>query len=408
VTSAAVVVAVVTLVVVLVVRSRSGTAAGPAPHVPVYDPPVRFDPAQVVNLPREADGDPPPVALAGFDAFVALPGRLQVIDTRTGQVRAEATPTGGTAAGTTPRAPVLGVLGGRNVVVVTFVVTVPGHGTTVSHDAAELVVLDRDTLARLPGARLDLPPTLGDAGRIRAAWTIGESFDVADVVIEVGPDRQPATYAVEVPSGAVRWRAPGLRAVVVEHSLVIGAQDVASGSQQVRAVAAGDGHPVWTAGSASGTVTVVRGGRAFVAALSVDVGAGQRALTFYDTSTGRAQAHKTVPGGVTCRFDERMTTVCWSADAAEPWAAGFDATSARTLWELPDAAAGRVAPKITTVWHGVVYGTTGNGPVVLDAATGADRTGPSPNIAPDLVDGFVGLVGTSVDRPRPKVYRAVG
>jgi hypothetical protein len=111
---------------------------------------------------------------------------------------------------------------------------------------------------------------------------------------------------------------------------------------------------------------------------------------------------------VTCRFDERLTTVCWNADAARPVATGYDGTTARVLWSLPDAAAGRVAPQVTTVWHGTVYGTTENGPVVLDASSGADLPGAGPGVAPDLVNGLVGVVGATIDRPRARAYPAVG
>ncbi len=67
-----------------------------------------------------------------------------------------------------------------------------------------------------------------------------------------------------------------------------------------------------------------------------------------------------------------------------------DATSAQLLWKLPDDSGHRVAPDVSTVWHGLVYGKTTNGPVILDARTGADRPG-TPGAAPSVVDGYAGL-----------------
>ncbi|MFI9243988.1 hypothetical protein ACIGXF_15650 [Streptomyces sp. NPDC053086] len=58
-------------------------------------------------------------------------------------------------------------------------------------------------------------------------------------------------------------------------------------------------------------------------------------------------------------------------------------------WQLPDKQADRIAPKITTAWHGRVYGTTDNG-AVLDARTGMDL--PSPRVVPLLVDESAGIV----------------
>lgn len=402
------VLAVLVGVVAVVVVLWSGTGRGKTHTVavPRYDPPHQFDQGLAVNLPREADGDPPPIALETFTAYVALPGALQVIDTRTGAVRAKAQPTA-KASQVTPRAPVLGRLAGRDVVVAAFAVVIPGHGTTVGHDAVELVVLGRDTFDRLAGARVDLPASLGDTTRLRAARVLGVTGEVVTVVVQTGAEQEPTTYSVDLHSGAIRWRAPGFAAAYAENDLVIGVRQEPAGSR-VAALRAGDGRPVWTMGPTGESVIVARGGPALVAAVSVTTGSGGRALTFYDAQTGRTQARRAVPGGVTCRFDEQLTTVCWNPDAGESWAAGFDASTARPRWELPNAAAGRVAPRITTVWHGAVYGTTENGAVVLQASDGQDWIGPSPNIAPDLVNDVVGIVGASIDRPRPRAYRAVG
>src|SRR5512144_1149147 len=84
------VVVLVVAAVLVALHLHGGSAAPPQAAPPTYDPPHRFDAAPIANLPREADGDPPPVVLHGFLALVALPGRVQVIDTRAGAVRAEA------------------------------------------------------------------------------------------------------------------------------------------------------------------------------------------------------------------------------------------------------------------------------------------------------------------------------
>jgi hypothetical protein len=317
------------------------------------------------------------------------------------------TPAAQGAVGAVPRAPVVTTVGGRAVVVAAFVVTVPGHGTTVAHDAVEIVVLDRDGLQRLPGARIDLPPTLGDEGRLRAAWTIGAVGDAVLVVAELGPEREPVTYAVAVPGGAVRWRAPGFAAAFVAGGNVVGAQRAPDGSR-VRALGVTDAGERWTAGTDDETVVVSRGGPSSAAAVSVAAGSGRRALTFYDVATGRPETRQVLPGPVTCRYDDRLVTVCWNAEASRPWAIGLDGTTARPLWTLPDAAAGRVSPQVTTVWHGTVYGTTENGPVLLDARSGADVPGAGPGVAPDLVNDVIGVVGATIDRPRARAYPAVG
>jgi hypothetical protein len=45
---------------------------------------------------------------------------------------------------------------------------------------------------------------------------------------------------------------------------------------------------------------------------------------------------------------------------------------------------------ITAAWHGAVYGETGNGSVVLDGRTGADRSA-NPGASPQLVNEYFGV-----------------
>lgn len=70
-----------------------------------------------------------------------------------------------------------------------------------------------------------------------------------------------------------------------------------------------------------------------------------------------------------CRHDGRRTIVC----GTDEFAVAYDARSGKRLWRLPDKAGDRVAPEVTAVWHGIVYGRTDNGAVALDARTGQDK-----------------------------------
>ena len=45
---------------------------------------------------------------------------------------------------------------------------------------------------------------------------------------------------------------------------------------------------------------------------------------------------------------------------------------------------------MTAVWHGLIYGSTANGPVILDARTGQDKV-TSPGADPSIVDAYVGI-----------------
>ncbi|MEU9111135.1 hypothetical protein AB0D04_04845 [Streptomyces sp. NPDC048483] len=79
--------------------------------------------------------------------------------------------------------------------------------------------------------------------------------------------------------------------------------------------------------------------------------------------------------------------MCTDDDSA---AVAYNSATGRTRWSLPDETAGRVTPTVTLVRQGLVYGTTENGPVVLDAATGEDKED-KPGLAPYAMDGYVAV-----------------
>jgi hypothetical protein len=128
-----------------------------------------------------------------------------------------------------------------------------------------------------------------------------------------------------------------------------------------------------------------------------DTGTDYRHLL--DPATGKTKQvlPAELTGGI-CVYDERSTLVCrgTGTEADETVAYGLDATTGKTLWQLPDKQADRIAPEITTAWHGRVYGKTENGPVALDARTGKDLPA-GPGIAPVLVNGSAGLALAEVE-----------
>jgi outer membrane protein assembly factor BamB len=123
--------------------------------------------------------------------------------------------------------------------------------------------------------------------------------------------------------------------------------------------------------------TLAAAGPAFVAVLGEQVD-GKRfyALVHADgTITDREQGQ--YDGGLRCRYDGVSVTVC-AIGVSNPLFA-LDATTGKDLWQLP--ATGRIAPNVTAVWDGAVYGTAGGKPLVLDAHTGTDKE-TSPGLAP--------------------------
>ncbi|MER6527324.1 hypothetical protein [Streptomyces sp. NPDC001508] len=89
-----------------------------------------------------------------------------------------------------------------------------------------------------------------------------------------------------------------------------------------------------------------------------------------------------------CLYDEKSTIVCIKDELGYRVVAGLDATSGKKLWELP--ANDRLAPVVTAVRHGIVYGKLRGQALMLDARTGEDRPGVLPD-APDLVNEYIGV-----------------
>jgi hypothetical protein len=423
--TAVLVVAVIVAATVWLTRGGGPAGSSAAAPPPAYDPPSRFDPGRGTALPRDADADPVPAVLRGFDAFLALPDGLQVVDTRSGDARATVQPPV-QSTGTAPHAPVPATVGGRPAVLAAFPGQVPGHGTTVAHPAIQLLAVDVDSLATLASPRIDLPASLTDTEQLRDAWPVAVTGRIAVLVAELGAEHVPTSYAVDLGSGRVLWQQAGFAAAAVIGTAVVGVQsgivagsDAGSGGDaglpslltngaRVAALRVADGGRLWGGtGSAVRSASVWPAGPALIAAETTDSGTGARTLQMLDAGTGAVRKSEPAAGDLTCRFDEASTVVCYQASAGSGWTGGFDAGTGRRLWQLPDAAAGRVAPRVSTAWHGVVYGTTDNGTVALDARTGADRQ-TAPGVAPDLVNAYVGLTAATLDDPRPAAHLAVG
>ncbi len=112
-------------------------------------------------------------------------------------------------------------------------------------------------------------------------------------------------------------------------------------------------------------------------------GSGKSRLRLVDVRSGQT-CQDEVTLASRCRYAEGGSVVCWGRDVVT----GVDAKTGAPRGRLPVDKAGRIAPRVTSVWHGSVYGKTPNG--TLDSRTGADLPTP-PCVAPDLVNACTGV-----------------
>ncbi len=383
---------------------------------PAFDPPRTFDATSSVPLPEAASRskinlggqrvEPLPVLLDKTRAYVASVDMLEIVDVASGAVTATVRPTHEPAlspqgqnpfVGNNPaQPPVLVELAGRRRVVTAFAATAPGQGTTPPRPVVEVVTIDADTGDSAQRFELD-PGTINQNSVRPHPVVLGAHGPV--VVVQVGTD----ALAVDLNNQRELWRRKEFTAGAVAEDVVVGTD---TRTPVARALAVDGGTERWH-GDAARTITIKPGGPTVVTATGTTA-AGKQFFRLLDATSGRVLDESLSSGSIgyaiDCIHDGADVTVCRDAGAGKDWAGAFD-RSGKWLWQLPDEKANRVAPTVTAAWHGAVYGRTANGPVVLDAHTGADRE-TAPGVAPWLVNQYVAVASPPDATGGVRLYRA--
>jgi len=387
-----------------------GWSATPAAILKAFDPPTHFDTAHGPAIPDDAAlygvnlaGDilhPPPTVLYNTTAFVSTTDRLLVIDARSGRVSALAPPDGtaehftwnGFVGEDPVNPPLLANVKGRQLVLAAFAVKIPGEGTAPSTMAMDLVAVDAASgrLLSHTAATLDSQFDGANLSSLDTA-VVGVSGQIAVARI-LGAGRKSETFAFDLSKGAVLWTQNSFEASGVAGSVVVGAlTSDTSGYYDLVGMTVADGHKAWSLGDQMDYLNVFPSGPSLLVAISSDSSGGNWKLQLIDPRTGAVrQSTDGAFGAARCSFDGGTLTVCSESSGLVRWAAAFDTTTLSWLWNLPDEESGRVAPLVTSVWHGNVYGSTENGPVIIDGRTGTDKV-TDPGAAPYVVDQYVGI-----------------
>lgn len=373
-----------------------------------FDPPREFDKTKGVPLGAYATkgkitfggkvAKQLPIALHEQTAFIGALDRVLAVDLASGDVRATTgpereaySPSRGSFTPDPSEAPILVTDGDDVLYVAAFVVRVPGEGTTPGHLAVELAAVEASTDERRWLLPIDLPatPLKSDGYSVRLM-----KVDDRLAVMTAASDGAVVTFGIDLAEPEMSWRADGYRALTLAGSTVIGVTEE-NARQAIEGRSAADGTTLWRKENLY-SVGAIAAGRDFALVTSRDYRDGKSSLGIID-SEGTTAHPIDSESNFSCAFDERSTVVCYRTTT--PYAFAMDAESAQLLWELPDIQANRVAPEITSAWHGAVYGETENGPVVLDARTGEDIS-TSPGIAPLVVNDRCGIALDSNDIAR--------
>jgi hypothetical protein len=399
--------------------SKSGAALRP-----VHDPPAKFAttgarmPDGLITDVLSLDGTlvgPPPVTLYGSTAYVGAFDHVQAIDTANGHVTATIEPKGNGMAATAgiehkAGAPAVVRTGGTPALVTPFPVVQTGTGTQADHVAVEVAVSDPATAKERWRVTLRLPEWAAEPTAELTTTAVGADGNIA-VVTVTEEDFYAVTFGVDLTAHRQVWAQEAFAATGIAKGTAVG-WSVDKADWHIAGHDAATGKRRWQGQSIGTHQTVSTAGPNFVQLQAGDWGSDTKYLQLLDPATGTTkQRLPAALGQGTCVYDEKSTLVCHdgtSKDTDGLVAYGLDATTGKMLWQLPDKQADRVAPEITTAWHGRVYGKTEKGPVALDARTGEDIP-TSPGIAPVLVNGSAGLALKKEDwRTVLFVYPATG
>ncbi len=386
------------------------------PVVEGYDPPRRFDQSSGVALPEAAahlseggwyvsDTGKPAVTLMGTQAYVALSDGLHVLDVITGEtieviepehrplIASEDISFGGNPA----HPPLVADVRGTRAVLVPFLAEVAGQGTGASRDVIELVAVAVENQEVLWRHLIDTPDC-GDFSANSCDVTVVGASDGVAVLGVADENRTPlASYGVDLVGPGTEWERDDFAAAMVTGDVTIGTLAADGvGSSYAAAYETSDGSSQrWIDDEDTYDLIVQPAGPHWALATSPGAGFGaDDEVRLIDPQTGE-HAPAEVDGlndGMRCEYDETSVVVCFSTGdgLSTANAVAFDAQSAEILWSLPDDSEGRVAPAVRSAWHGLIYGETSDGPVILDARSGEDAV-LDPGIAPRVVNEYVGV-----------------
>ncbi|WP_431042015.1 PQQ-binding-like beta-propeller repeat protein [Streptomyces sp. P1-3] len=399
---------------------RTEHGASPAPQS--FTAPTRFSLRHGKPVPESAAADkvrvvgglshPLPVALHDGVLFIARPDGLDVVSGYGPGDPVTITPDRDPAvtldhvmsiSGHNPaEAPLITSSGGRTLALSALVTKVTGSGTTKPHDVVELMATDTVSLTKRWFTEIRLAAGDEYSGDRADANVVGRA---GDIVVVFGRGR---LFGVDLKSHRRVWTAKGTyeKGAVVAGDRVVALRDKPAGDNQVVGLRAADGKDVWTS-PRSGLELSAAAPEAVMTYEYPTTDIRDRRHHLLDAATGGTR--RTLPEdapGSDCAYDGAAVTVCKGRDGFDETAAAYDPKSGKEIWRLPDAAGTRVAPEVTLVRAGLIYGKANGKPVVLDAASGKDKE-TRPGIAPYVADGYVGISETE-DTTGLTAYRAVG
>lgn len=372
--------------------SGSGSPGGKLTQT--FDPPLVFDKTPVAELSGNVLGTAGDSihsyyvsTLEGTTLYTVSADSVAAIDVATGQPKWTVHVDGTETVNSHAASPT--VADGK--VYAAFETTIPGKGTTPEQPAISVVVVDAAT--GQAAAPIQIPAPDADPAGAMANRGPTKVFGVSGSVVAV--NRGAGTFGVNIDTKSLAWQRKNFITRGVVDDVVIGVNTKPvpdNGSDEVLGLHIADGKQAWKAPEVEPGVETSPAGPHLVLVQT------EKTLDFLSAADGTLRGKlpqlsgTTLLGGSWCSYDDRSITVCKGTYGL----VGIDPNAPGTKkWEIKDGGA-RVIPEVSVVFHGAIYGKTDNGPVVLDAVTGADKPD-SPVLVPTFVNEHVGIGSVQAD-----------
>ncbi|MER5773787.1 PQQ-binding-like beta-propeller repeat protein [Streptomyces sp. NPDC002039] len=396
------------------------TSTSAKPGRAVFDPPAKFDAKAGVPMPKAATAGllsakgkdlgllRNPVKLYKDMAYVATQENLLAIDTTKGAVttiapQAKPVSNPGNSVGFfTFTHPVVITEGASPLALASFVVKQPAAGTHAERVLVELTAVNAASAQVAWRLSLDVPEWAKDMPYPLTPRVAASSGRVALLTVGAFKPAGRMTYAIDLVDHRVLWTRDLLEATEIVKGTMVGItkDTIDSDYQAAAGYDLNTGERRWR-GEDSEYPAVGTGGPRFVHVRGQNK-AGVSFDRLVDPQTGVIQKELPHMDG-DCEYDGISTLVCfrnWKGLSVS----AFDTSNGELRWTLPNKATNRIAPTVTAVWHGRIYGRTESGPLTLDARTGEDLPTP-PSIAPYAVNEYVGL---ALSGTNAMAYPAIG
>jgi PQQ-like domain len=365
----------------------SGSSSSSGKLTQTFDPPLVFDKQPVAVLPASVLGNVTDGAntynasiLDGTVVYAVTDSAVAAVDVETGQEKWHVQ-VDGTGANSSGAAPLLA----DGKVYAAFKTTIPGKGTTPEQPAITVVAVDVASGTKTLTMQVPTP----DADPVGAMAVAGPTKVYAVSGNQIAVGRGAGAFVLDATTKTIAWQRKDFVIREVADGVVIGVNTKPvpdNGSDEVLGLRLTDGRPAWQLPDREPGITV---GPAAPHLVVVNT---PKAVLFLSTADGKMRSQLSQPASsislaaTWCAYDERSMTICKGAGRM----VGLDPNApGKPKWQIIDGSARKV-PEVTAVYHGAIYGSTDNGPVVLDAATGADKPD-APQLAPQLVNDHVGI-----------------